>query len=333
MLRAIAETGVHGRTRTAVLERPVSRRSPPRPAARTSSSSARRARPCSARRSPAARPTAGPWRLTGPPPASVPRPTARPDRFPVPARAPTVGPCPRPTPLAARTAAGAVAGATPERPRADGRPRAAASGGRARRRCTTSCGRRSGTSDAEYGALGVLTPDGSRLDRFVIVGMGDEDARPHRPAADRATASSVCWWPSRSRCASTTWAGTRRHRLPAGAPADALLPRGPGPRRRGGVRQPVPHREARGGPFTPADTEVAQALAAVAGLAIENARLAERAETRRRWGQAATEMATALLSGADPDDVLRAVSTQVSDAHRRRHGRRAARPASTTTDA
>ena len=67
-----------------------------------------------------------------------------------------------------------------------------------------------------------------------------------------------------------------------------------------------------GGPFTPADVEVAQALAAVAGMAIENARLAERAETRREWGQAATEMATALLSGADPDEVLRAVSTRVS---------------------
>ena len=66
-------------------------------------------------------------------------------------------------------------------------------------------------------------------------------------------------------------------------------------------------------PFTDADTEVARALAAVAGLAITNARLAERSETRHRWGQAATEMATALLSGADPDDVLRAVSTRVSD--------------------
>jgi GAF domain-containing protein len=29
--------------------------------------------------------------------------------------------------------------------------------------------------DAGYGALGVLTPDGRRLDRFVIVGMGPED--------------------------------------------------------------------------------------------------------------------------------------------------------------
>ena len=59
----------------------------------------------------------------------------------------------------------------------------------------------------------------------------------------------------------------------------------------------------------------------MAGLAITNARLAERSETRHRWGQAATEMATALLSGADPDDVLRAVSTRVSDPDRRRHGR------------
>jgi signal transduction histidine kinase len=67
-----------------------------------------------------------------------------------------------------------------------------------------------------------------------------------------------------------------------------------------------------GGPFTPADVEVTQALAAVAGLAIENARLAERAETRRRWGQAATELTTALLSGTDPGDVLRWVSARVS---------------------
>jgi signal transduction histidine kinase len=67
-----------------------------------------------------------------------------------------------------------------------------------------------------------------------------------------------------------------------------------------------------GDAFTPSDVEVAQALAAVAGMAIENARLAQRAETRRTWGQAVTEMATALLSGADPDEVLRAVSTRVS---------------------
>ena len=48
-------------------------------------------------------------------------------------------------------------------------------------------------------------------------------------------------------------------------------------------------------------------------MAITHARLAERSEARHRWGLAGTEMATALLSGADPDDVMRAVSTRVSD--------------------
>jgi signal transduction histidine kinase len=62
-----------------------------------------------------------------------------------------------------------------------------------------------------------------------------------------------------------------------------------------------------------AEVEAFQALAVVAGLAITNARLAEFSETRHRWGQAGTEMATALLSGAEPDDVLRAVSVRVSD--------------------
>ena len=62
-----------------------------------------------------------------------------------------------------------------------------------------------------------------------------------------------------------------------------------------------------------ADPEVARGRAAIAGLTITNARLAGFSETRHRWGQAGTEMATELLSGADPDDVLRAVSLRVSE--------------------
>jgi signal transduction histidine kinase len=71
--------------------------------------------------------------------------------------------------------------------------------------------------------------------------------------------------------------------------------------------------EKRSGGFTASDIEVAQALAAVAGLAIENARLAENAGKAQRWGQEATELATALLSGADPDEVLRSIATRVAD--------------------
>jgi signal transduction histidine kinase len=39
---------------------------------------------------------------------------------------------------------------------------------------------------------------------------------------------------------------------------------------------------------------------------------ADRVETRLRWSEAAMELATSLLSGADPDDVLRVVATRVS---------------------
>jgi signal transduction histidine kinase len=166
--------------------------------------------------------------------------------------------------------------------------------------------------DAGYGAMGVLTPDGRRLDRFVIVGMGPEDRdRIGRPPTGHGILGLLVTDPT-------------THRLDdlGEHPGSTGFPAGHPPMRSFlGVPVRVGEsifgnlyltEKSTGGPFTPADVEVAQALAAVAGMAIENARLAERAETRRRWGLAATEMATALLSGADPDQVLRAVSTRVS---------------------
>lgn len=54
--------------------------------------------------------------------------------------------------------------------------------------------------------------------------------------------------------------------------------------------------------FTATDEEVVVALAAAAGVAIENARLYEEAEVRQRW-LAATAEVTSLLSGADPHGV------------------------------
>jgi signal transduction histidine kinase len=166
--------------------------------------------------------------------------------------------------------------------------------------------------DAGYGAMGVLTPDGRRLDRFVIVGMGPEDRdRIGRPPAGHGILGRLVTDPRTLRLDNLS-----EH------PDSTGFPDGHPPMR---SFLGVPVRvgdsifgnlylteKRTGGPFTPADVEVAQALAAVAGMAIENARLAERAEARRRWGHAATEMATALLSGADPDHVLRAVSREVS---------------------
>ena len=164
--------------------------------------------------------------------------------------------------------------------------------------------------DAGYGAMGVLTPDGRRLDRFVIVGMGPEDAeRIGRLPAGKGILGLLIAEPTTLRLDDLG-----RHPVSTGFP--------PGhPPMHSFLGVPVRVRDAvfgnlyltekrGGGPFTAADEETAQALAAVAGMAIENARLAERAETRSRWRQAETEIA--LLSGADPDQVLRAVSDQVS---------------------
>jgi signal transduction histidine kinase len=166
--------------------------------------------------------------------------------------------------------------------------------------------------DAGYGAMGVLTPDGRRLDRFVIVGMDDEDRdRIGRLPAGHGILGLLVADPKTLRLDDLG-----RH------PASFGFPPGHPPMR-SFLGVPVHVGEAvfghlyltekrTGGTFTAADAEVARALAAVAGMAIGNARLAERAESRRKWGQAATEMATALLSGADPDEVLRAVSDRVS---------------------
>jgi signal transduction histidine kinase len=166
--------------------------------------------------------------------------------------------------------------------------------------------------DATYGALGLLTPDGRQVDRFVVVGMDDTDAeRIGRLPTGKGVLGLLI-----DDAAPLRLDDLGEHPAAIGFP--------PGhPPMRSFLGVPIRVGEAifgnlyltekrGGGPFTDADTDVARALAAVAGLAITNARLAERSETRHRWSQATTEIATALLSGADPDDVLRAVSTQVA---------------------
>ena len=151
---------------------------------------------------------------------------------------------------------------------------------------------------ATYGALGLLTPDGSRLERFVVVGMDQSDAeRIGRLPEGKGILGLLVTDPTPLRLDDLT-----TH------PAALGLPPGHPPMRSFlGVPIRVGEQvfgnlyltEKRGGgSFSDADIEVARGLAAVAGLAITNARLAELSETRHRWGQASTEMATELLSGA-----------------------------------
>jgi signal transduction histidine kinase len=60
--------------------------------------------------------------------------------------------------------------------------------------------------------------------------------------------------------------------------------------------------------FTAEDEVVLQALAAAAGVAVENARLFEQARMRQRWLEASSEIRAELLGGASTEDALRVVA-------------------------
>jgi signal transduction histidine kinase len=165
---------------------------------------------------------------------------------------------------------------------------------------------------ATYGALGVLDDTGAGFERFVVVGMdADDRERIGRLPVGAGVLGLLLQRP----------APVRLDDLTAHSEAVGLPPGHPPMRAFLGV--PVCVRGAAfghlyltvgegGRTFTEADEAAAVALARVAGLAIANAELVERAEHRRAWAEAGTGIATALLSGADPDTVLRSIGEQVA---------------------
>jgi signal transduction histidine kinase len=165
---------------------------------------------------------------------------------------------------------------------------------------------------ATYGAFGVLDDTGAGFERFVVAGT-DPDAREQigRTPVGHGVLGVLLERPEPLRLDDLTEHPAAVGFPPGHPPMHAFL----------GV--PVRVRDAvfghlyltvkrGGGPFTEADEAAATALAAAAGLAIGNAELVERAEHRRAWAQAGTDIATALLSGADPDTVLRSIGERVA---------------------
>ena len=59
-----------------------------------------------------------------------------------------------------------------------------------------------------------------------------------------------------------------------------------------------------GRPFSEDDELLVEALAAAAGIAIDNARLYEQSRARQSWIEANRDIATEMLSGADPSNCL-----------------------------
>jgi two-component system, NarL family, sensor histidine kinase DevS len=165
---------------------------------------------------------------------------------------------------------------------------------------------------ARYGALGVL---GARndLSEFVYVGI-DAETRAgmgHLPEG-KGLLGLLIKQPQAIRLADLG-----NHQASVGFPADHPPMRsflGVPVRVRDEVFGNLYMTEKKGAAeFTPDDEVVLAALAAAAGVAIENARLFEQSRMRERWLEAIAEINSELLGGASADDALQLIARRTME--------------------
>jgi len=163
--------------------------------------------------------------------------------------------------------------------------------------------------DARYGAMGVIG-DGGRLTEFIPVGLTeDEIVRIHHWPEGRGLLGALITDPKPLRIADLG-----KHELSSGFPAGhppmtSFL--GVPIRIRDEVYGNLYLTQKRDGTqFDEEDESVLVALAAAAGVAIENARLYDEARRQQRWLSATAEVTRALLSGADVSDALELITTK-----------------------
>src|SRR3954451_4156438 len=166
-------------------------------------------------------------------------------------------------------------------------------------------------ADARYAALGVVGPDGS-LEQFLHVGMDPDAVRAVGRLPDAQGLLGVLGSDPRPLRLAQLTQDPRAAGFPPGhPPMTSLL--GVPVRTRSTVFGALYLADRRGGgAFSEEDEQLVLALAATAGVAIENARLYEEAQVRQDWLRAAGEVDQVLLA-ADVDDreALRRVATSV----------------------
>ncbi|MRX43237.1 GAF domain-containing sensor histidine kinase [Agromyces kandeliae] len=150
--------------------------------------------------------------------------------------------------------------------------------------------------DAEYGALGVLAPQGG-LEEFVHVGMPEDTVQRigHLPEG-RGLLGALIDHPDPIRL-DTIADDPRSVGFPEGHPpmADFI---GVPVRVRDEVFGNLYLTNRRGGTFSDEDVELISALATAAGLAIDNARRYAEARTREAWAAASAQVVSALLTSS-----------------------------------
>lgn len=163
--------------------------------------------------------------------------------------------------------------------------------------------------DARYGALGVRGYD-HRLVEFVYEGIDEETRHLIGSLPEgRGVLGALIEEPKPIRLDDIS-----RHPASAGFPLHH-------PPMRTFLGVPVRIRDevfgnlyltekADGQPFSDDDEVLVQALAAAAGIAVDNARLFEESRTREAWIEATRDIGTQMLAGADPAMVFRLIAEE-----------------------
>ncbi|MDH6545354.1 GAF domain-containing sensor histidine kinase [Streptomyces sp. SPB4] len=167
--------------------------------------------------------------------------------------------------------------------------------------------------DAEYGALGVIGPDGRTLAQFLTVGLTDEEIADIGPLpAGHGLLGEVIHHPEPLRL-TDLGAHSSSYGFPAHHPPMRTF-LGVPIRVRDEVFGNLYLTDKRGGvDFDTEDETVISTLSVAAGVAIDNARLYEGARRQQLWLRANAEITESLLSGSSRPAVLELIARRAQE--------------------
>ncbi|WP_045878799.1 GAF domain-containing sensor histidine kinase [Pseudofrankia sp. DC12] len=168
-------------------------------------------------------------------------------------------------------------------------------------------------ADAQFGAIGVLAPDG-RVRDLVAVGLDAaalaRAGRLPRGRGPLGAALRESW----SGCDGEAAGASRTGAFPPGHPAFGAFLSVPVTIRGTALGDLYLGGRRGGGPFTSQDEDLVMAFAAAVGIAIENSRLRDEARRQQAWHAASGEITAALVAVPEPWAALDLVASRARQA-------------------
>ncbi|MFI6674290.1 GAF domain-containing protein [Kribbella sp. NPDC050470] len=168
-------------------------------------------------------------------------------------------------------------------------------------------------ASARYGALGVVGPDGKRLVRFITYGVTDEQIAAIGPYPEgHGILGLLIDHPEPIRLADLA-EHPRSYGFPANHPPMKTFLGVPIRTRELAFGNLYLTEKTGGADFTEDDERTVTALAAAAGVVIDNARLYADTEQRRRWHEANAEITQLMLGQFDSDEALHLIARRARE--------------------